>query len=95
LEYDVQPSIPTSFAIDVGVGARFLIAQLGRRKLCAMINLDFLYSHVSYNTEQYITVTPSSGTYAGTPVSLEPTPAVSGSLPIELLNVTFGIGYQL
>ncbi len=89
---DLQTSYPTSFALDAGVGVRFLITQFGRRKLCAMINLDYLYSKVSYNTEQieYYTpyVNPTNTTY-------EADVPVSGTLPIQLFSFTFGLGYQL
>ena len=95
LQYDVEPSNATSFAIDVGVGARFLLAQLGRRKLCIMANVDYLYSNVSYSTQQDLYVVPNSGPNAGYQAQLVPSPSVSGKLPIQLLNVTFGIGYQL
>jgi|GEM_PF-778965 len=95
LQYDVEASNSTSLAFDVGVGARFLIAQLGRRKLCVMVNADYLYSNVSYSTQQDLYVTPSSGSNAGYLVQLVPSPQMSGKLPISLLNITFGIGYQL
>jgi hypothetical protein len=95
LQYDVESSNSTSLAFDVGIGARFMIAQFGRRKLCVMVNLDYLYSNVSYSTQQDLYVVPASGANAGYQVSLIPTPAVSGSFPIQMLNVTFGIGYQL
>ena len=95
LQYDVEQSNATSLAFDAGIGVRFLIAELGRRKLCAMVNVDYLYSNVSYNTQQDLYVIPATGTNAGYEVQLIPSPSVSGNLPIELLNVTFGIGYQL
>jgi len=98
LQYDVEPSNSTSIAFDAGLGIRFMLAEFGRRKLCIMANADFLYSNVSYNTQQDVSVlptTPPTGYPAGVPISLVPSPTVSGSLPIELLNITFGIGYQL
>ena len=98
LQYDVEPSNSTSLAFDAGIGVRFMLAQFGRRKLCIMANADFLYSNVSYNTQQDISVlptTPPTGYPAGAIINLVPSPPVSGSLPIELLNITFGIGYQL
>lgn len=93
--YDVEPSNSTSLAFDIGIGARFMIAQLGRRKLCAMINVDYLYSNVSYNTQQDLYVIPATGPNAGYQEQLVPSLPASGSLPIQLLNITFGIGYQL
>jgi hypothetical protein len=95
LDYDVEPSNSTAFAFDLGVGVRFMVAQLGRRKLCIMANVDYMYSKVSYNTQQDLYVVPASGNNAGYQAQLVPSPQVSGNLPIQLLNVTFGIGYQL
>lgn len=93
--YDVEPSNATSFAFDLGAGIRFKLADLGSRKICLMANVDYLYSEASYNTQQDIYVVPASGTYANQEVQLLPSPTVSGKLPIQLLNITFGIGYQL
>jgi len=95
LEYDVEPSNSTSFAFDIGAGARFFIAQFGRRKLCVMVNIDYLYSSVSYHTQQDLYVIPATGTNAGYQEQLVPSPTVSGTFPISLLNVSFGLGYQL
>jgi hypothetical protein len=95
LEYDLESSNAASFAFDFGVGVRFMIAQFGRRKLCIMANADFLYSNITYNTQQDLYVIPASGSNAGYQSSLVPTPSVSGSFPIEMFNVSFGIGYQL
>jgi len=95
LNYDVQPSNSTSLAFDAGVGLRFMLAEFGRRKLCIMANVDYLYSDVSYNTSQYNYVIPATGVNAGYQGQLVPSPSVTGTLPIELLNITFGIGYQL
>jgi len=92
---DTQPVNQNAFAVDAGIGARFLIAELGRRKLCLMANIDYLYSNVSYNTQQYVYETYASGVNAGTTVQYVPSPTVSGHLPIQLMNITFGIGYQL
>lgn len=94
-ENDLQPSNSTSLAFDAGVGIRCLLAQFGRRKLCAMINVDYLYSNVSYNTEENQYEVPATGPNAGYQVQFVPSPTFSGTLPIELLNVTFGLGYQL
>jgi hypothetical protein len=93
-EYDMQPSNSTSFAFDAGVGVRCLIAQFRREKLCAMINLDYLYSSAFYNTEQNIYEIPVTGPNAGYQVQLFPSNSYSGTIPIELLNITFGLGYQ-
>jgi hypothetical protein len=95
LEYDIEPSNSTSLAFDIGVGARFMIAQLGRRKLCIMVNADYLYSSVSYTTQQDLYVNPASGPNAGYTAQLVPSPQISGKIPISLVNITFGIGYQL
>lgn len=95
LQYDVEPSNSTSLAFDAGIGLRFMLAEFGRRKLCIMANVDYLYSKASYNTQQDLYVVPASGPYAGYQGQLVPTPSVSGSIPIQLLNITFGIGYQL
>lgn len=95
LEFDVEPSNSTSFAFDAGIGVRFLIAQFGRRKLCAMVNVDYLYSNVSYSTQQDLSVIPATGPNAGYQGTLYPSPSVTGSFPVELLNITFGIGYQI
>jgi hypothetical protein len=94
-DYDLQPSNSTSLAFDLGIGARFMIAEFSRRKLCLMVNVDYLYSSVSYNTQQYQYETYASGPNMGTTVQYVPSPTFSGSFPLELLNVTFGIGYQL
>lgn len=94
LQYDVEPSNATSLAFDLGVGARFMVARLGSRKLCVMVNVDYLYSNVSYNTQQDIYAIPASGANAGNLIT-GPSPQISGSLPIQLLSVTFGVGYQL
>jgi hypothetical protein len=93
--YDLEPSNSTSLAYDVGVGIRFMVAQLGRRKVCLMANIDYLYSNAPYNTQQDLYVVPSTGTNAGEQLQLVPSPQVSGSTPIQLLNITFGIGYEL
>lgn len=92
-QYDLQPSNSTSFAFDAGIGVRFMIAQFNRRKLCVTANLDYLYSSVSYNTEQIEYYTP----YANNPTNItyQTNYSATGHLPIQLLNITFGIGYQL
>lgn len=95
LQYDVEPSNSTSLAFDVGVGVRFMVAQFGRRKLCLMVNADYLHSDVSYSTQQDLYVVPVSGNNAGYSTQIIPSPSVTGTLPIDLLNITFGIGYQL
>lgn len=95
LLYDVQPSNATSFALDMGLGIRFKLAEFGPRKVCLMANVDYLYSDVSYSTQQDLYVIPASGNYANQQVQLIPSPSISGKLPIQLLNITFGIGYQL
>jgi len=95
-QIDVQPSYPTSLAFDAGVGARYMIAEFGRRKICVMVNIDYMYSNVSYNTQPdvYETYGSSAGANAGTTVQYG-TSSISGKIPIQLFNVTFGIGYQL
>ncbi len=95
LQYDVEPSSSTSFAVDAGIGARFLVAEIARRKICVMINVDYLYSSISYNTQQDLYVVPATGPNANQLEQLSPTPAITGSIPLQLFNVTFGIGYQL
>jgi len=92
-QYDLQPSNSTSFAFDAGIGLRLMIAEFGRRKICVMANVDYLYSSVSYNTEQIEYYTP----YANNPnnITFQTNYSVSGHLPVQLLNITFGIGYQL
>lgn len=94
-ETDIQPTNPTAFAFDAGIGARFLLAQFGSRKLCIMANVDYLYSSVPYSTEQDIYETFASGPNANTTAQYVPSPIVSGHLSMQLMNVTFGIGYQL
>jgi hypothetical protein len=90
--YDLQTSYPSSFAVDAGIGIRCLIAKLGRRQLCAMVNIDYLYSKVSYTTTQIVDYTP----YANNPSGnyYETYNTISGHLPISLMNITFGLGYQ-
>ncbi len=90
--YDLQTSYPASFAIDAGIGIRCLLAKIGRRQLCAMVNIDYLYSKVSYTTTQVVDYTP----FANNPYSnyYETDNSVSGHLPISLMNITFGLGYQ-
>jgi len=94
-QYDLQASNSTSLAFDAGVGIRCLIARFGRRKLCAMVNVDYLYSSVPYNSEQIINEIPATGPNAGYQVQLVPSPVFSGHLPVELMNITFGLGYQI
>ena len=94
-QYDLEPSNAASFAGDAGIGVRFLIAQFGRRRLCAMVTVDYLYSKVGYTTQQDIYEVPATGPNAGNELQLVPSPTFSGTLPVELLNVTFGLGYQL
>ncbi len=90
--YDLQTSYPVSFAFVAGIGLRYLIASLWRRQICATVNVDYLYSNVSYNAPQVVDFTPAinpGGTYS------ESDNTVFGHLPISLLNITFGIGYLL
>jgi hypothetical protein len=94
-EYDLQGSNSVSFGFDAGVGVRCLIAQFNRRrKLCVMVNVDYLDSSVPYNTEQDIYEVPASGPNAGYQVQLIPSPVYSGSFSLEMLNITLGLGYQ-
>lgn len=92
-QYDIQPSNSTSFAFDAGIGLRFMVAEFGRRKVCIMANVDYIYSSVSYNTEQIEYYTP----YANNPTNItyQTNYSITGHLPVQLLNITFGIGYQL
>ncbi len=90
--YDLQTTYPTSFAVDAGIGLRCFIARLGRRQLCAMVNVDYLYSNVSYTTTQVVDYTPSANNPYGN--YYESYNTISGHLPISLLNITFGLGYQ-
>lgn len=92
-EVDAQPTNPTSLAFDAGVGIRFMVAEFSRRKLCIMANFDYLYSSVPYNSQEVELYTP----YANNPnnTTYETSVPLTGHLPIELFNVTFGIGYQL
>jgi hypothetical protein len=91
--YDLQTSYPTSLAFDVGIGVRCLIAKFGRRQVCAMVNVDYLYSNVSYNTTQEEDDTPYNSN-PNNQVTYIYYNQVSGHLPISLFNITFGIGYQ-
>jgi hypothetical protein len=89
-EYDLQTSYPVSFAVDAGIGLRYMVAKVIGKQVCLMVNVDYLYSNVSYNTTQYEAFQPgnqpnNSIQYANT---------ITGHLPISLLNITFGIGYQ-
>lgn len=94
-DYDLQASNSTSFCFDAGVGVRCLIAQFSRRrKLCAMINVDYMGSSVPYNTEQNQYEIPVAGPNAGYQVQIVPSPVYSGNFSLELLNITCGIGYQ-
>jgi hypothetical protein len=90
--YDLQTSYPTSLAFDGGIGIRCMIARFGRRQVCATVNLDYLYSNVSYNTEQVVDYTPAANNPNG--YTYESDNSVSGHLNIQLLNITFGLGYQ-
>ena len=90
--YDLQTTYPTSFAIDAGVGIRYLIVKLGWRQICAMVNVDYLYSSVSYHATQIEDYTPYVNPNG---VTYESYNSISGHLPISLLNITFGVGYQL
>jgi hypothetical protein len=94
-EDDLQPSNSTGLAFDAGLGARCLLVKLGRRPLCAMVNVDYLYSDPYYSTSQNIYETYAAGTNAGNTVQWVPSPVYSGHLPISMLNLTFGIGYQI
>ena len=94
-QLDLQSSNSTGLAYDVGVGVRYLIVKLGRRPLCAMVNVDYLYSTPSYNTQQIEYETPAANNPNGITYQLVPNLTYSGHLPIQLLNVTFGLGYQL
>jgi len=94
-EYDLQSSNSTSLALDAGGGLRYDIAEFWRRKLCFMVNLDYLYSRVSYSTEQNVYEVPVTGPNAGYQVQLLPSPTFSGTFPLQLLNLTFGLGYQI
>jgi hypothetical protein len=92
--YDLPTTYPTSFAIDAGIGIRYLIAKFGRRQLCAMINVDYLYSNVAYNANEVVDYTPYTVNPSNA-ITYESYPTASGNLTISLLNITFGLGYQL
>lgn len=94
-QYDTEPSNSSSLVYDAGIGARVLLARFGRRKLCAMINVDYMYSNIPFSTQQDQYETPSTGPNAGITLQNSYSPSVTGNLPFELLNVTFGLGYQL
>lgn len=89
--YDLQTSYPTSFAMDAGIGLRYMIVKLGRRQVCLTVNLDYMYSNVTYNTVQVVDYTPFVNPNG---VTYETDNSVSGHLPISMLSITFGIGYQ-
>ncbi|NNM95338.1 MAG: hypothetical protein HKL88_07745 [Bacteroidia bacterium] len=102
-EDDIQPSSPISFAVDAGIGLRYLIGNFGRHKVCLMVNADYFFSSVNYFTPDYLTVT-QAGTYTPVQIQAQPLPGVtpapdingniSGTLQIALFSLTFGIGYQ-
>ena len=93
-QYDMQASNSTALAFDAGIGLRFLIIKFGRRPLCAMVNVDYLSANPSYSTEQIVYESPYVNP-TGVVYQLVPNPTFSGHLPISILNVTFGLGYQL
>jgi len=90
-EFDMQPSNTTNLAYDAGIGLRYLIVDFRRRSLCAMVNADFLYANANYSTEQIEYYTPSINP---TNVTYETDTPVNGHLNVELINITFGLGYQ-
>jgi len=93
-QYDLQSSNTTGLAGDVGIGLRYLILRLARRPLCAMINVDYLLSNPTYNTEQIVYETPATNNPYGQTYQLVPSPTASGHLPISLLTISLGLGYQ-
>ncbi len=94
-ENDLMTSRSTSLALDAGVGVRCLIVRFWGSNLCAMVNVDYLYSNVPYTTQQNIYETPANGPNSGVTEQLIPNPILSGHIPVELLNITFGLGYQI
>jgi hypothetical protein len=89
--YDIEPSNSVSLAFDAGIGVRCLIAKIGRRQLCALVNVDYLYSNVGYSVEQDVQYTPANP--ALSPIQSQN--SFSGNMTISLVNITFGLGYQL
>jgi hypothetical protein len=94
-QFDLQSTNSASLAFDAGVGVRCMIAHFWRRKLCAMLNVDYLASSVPYTAQQNLYEIPATGPNAGYQVQLEPGNEFSGHIPVNLLNITFGLGYQL
>ena len=88
-EYDLQNSYPTSFAVDAGIGLRFMVFKLAGRQVCLMANVDYLYSEVYYNATQLEATQAANQT---SPTYYQNT--ITGHLPVSLVNFTFGIGYQ-
>lgn len=99
-EDDIQPSNPVALAFDAGIGLRYLIGNFGRRKVCLMVNADYLFTNVSYFTPDYQNlVYPYQAQLQTQPLpGISPTPDIngniSGTIPIALFTLTFGIGYQ-
>lgn len=89
--YDIEPSNSVSLAFDAGIGIRCLVTRIGRRQLCAMVNVDYLYSNVGYSVQQDVQYTPGNLALS----SVQSQNSFSGNLAISLLNITFGLGYQL
>jgi hypothetical protein len=93
-QYDIESSTCSGFAFDAGLGIRYLIVKFSNRQLCAMVNLDYLYSNPNYSTVQDIYQTPALNNPNNTTYQISPSPPVSGHLPISLLNISLGLGYQ-
>ena len=103
IEDDVQPANPVSFAVDAGIGLRYFIGNFGRRKVCLMLNADYLFSSVSYFTQDYQYMIPNYS-YNQFQITTQPLPGItptpdvngniSGTMPIALFSLTFGVGYQ-
>jgi hypothetical protein len=88
--YDMQVSNSVSLAFDAGIGIRCLIVKWGRRQICAMVNLDYLYSNVPYSTVQVEDYYPSNPNILPTEIDNN----INGTLNVSLFNITFGLGYQ-
>jgi hypothetical protein len=86
-QWEISSSVAKTVSYDLGAGIRYALG----RYFCLMMNADLLRANLTYNTnKQYL--------YYGNPYSSYPTngsnTAITGTIPINMLNVTFGIGFQ-
>lgn len=87
-DYEILGTNVATPAVDIGAGLRYSL----QRRSCIMLNVDYLAANPNYSTTlQHVDYGPSSAPYS--PPNLYITP-MRGSLPINLLNISLGVGIE-